>query len=74
MSYVYLDESSMLCGVKKAIDETKSWKCSICNQKGGSFYCHAKSCRKQAHYRCAMRAKWYFDWNNFTVFCPKEEM
>lgn len=48
--------------------------CRMCKNKGASFYCHASGCRIMSHYRCASNSGWYFDWVNFKVYCPKENM
>lgn len=52
--------------------KAKTMQCMICKQRGASFYCHATACRKMAHYRCAIAHQWFFNWENFTVFCPEE--
>ena len=46
-------------------------QCRFCKQKGASFSCHSRTCRKFAHYKCAIQHHWYFNWGNFTVYCPE---
>jgi hypothetical protein len=68
-SCIHLDQKGRLCRVEEGIKSSKNMTCMYCKQKGASFTCHAKSCRKESHYRCANIHHWYFNWSNFTVFC-----
>lgn len=49
-------------------------KCMYCKLKGASFCCHSRTCRKQAHYRCATINNWFFNWGDFTVYCPEQQI
>lgn len=72
MSYVFLDKDSKLSNVNKAINYAHETKCDLCKNQGASFSCHSKTCKTTAHYRCANNRGWYFNWSNFTVYCPKD--
>ena len=61
-SYVYLNRKSDFCGIREAINYSKTLKCSYCQQKGASFNCHSNRCDNKGHYKCAVENNWLYQW------------